>query len=44
MRTEFNAQVYDNAVLGVRVFARIASAMASRLRQTDKELSALEDH
>jgi SulP family sulfate permease len=44
MRTEFNAQVYNNAVLGVRVFARIASAMASRLRQTDKELSALEDH
>jgi SulP family sulfate permease len=44
LRTEFNQQVYDNAVLGVRVFARIASAMSSRLRQTDKELSALEDH
>jgi SulP family sulfate permease len=43
LRNEFNEQVYDNAVLGVRVFARIARAMSARLRQTDKELSLLED-
>jgi SulP family sulfate permease len=43
LRKEFNEQVYDNAVLGVRVFARIARAMSARLRQTDKELSLLED-
>jgi sulfate permease, SulP family len=42
-RTEFNEQVYNNAVLGVRVFARIASAISARLRQTDSELSALEE-
>jgi SulP family sulfate permease len=42
-RKEFNAQVYNNAVLGVRVFARIASAISNRLRQTDYELSALEE-
>lgn len=42
-RKEFNEQVYNNAVLGVRVFARIASAISARLRQTDSELSALEE-
>lgn len=42
-RKKFNIHVYDNAVLGVRVFARIASAMSFRLRQTDIELCALED-
>jgi SulP family sulfate permease len=43
-RKKFNLRVYDNAVLGARVFARIASAISTRLRQTDNELSALEDH
>jgi SulP family sulfate permease len=42
-RKEFNAQVYNDAVLGVRIFARIASAVSLRLRQTDSELCALED-
>ncbi len=43
-RKKFNLRVYDNAVLGARVFARIASAISARLRQADSELSALEDH
>ncbi|MDP3009648.1 MAG: SulP family inorganic anion transporter [Methylococcales bacterium] len=42
-RKKFNIRVYDNAVLGARVFARIASAISARLRQTDSELSALEE-
>lgn len=42
-RKEFNAQVYNDAVLGVRIFARIASAISARLRQTDSELSVLEE-
>lgn len=42
-RKEFNAQVYNDAVLGVRIFARIASAISLRLRQTDNELCAIED-
>ncbi|MDD2759408.1 MAG: cyclic nucleotide-binding domain-containing protein, partial [Methylomonas sp.] len=42
-RREFNARVYDDAVLGVRVFARVASAISERLRQTDRELSVLEE-
>jgi SulP family sulfate permease len=42
-RKEFNLRVYDNAVLGVRVFSRIASAISARLRETDRELSALEE-
>jgi sulfate permease, SulP family len=42
-RKKFNIRVYDNAVLGARVFARIASAISARLRQTDYELSALEE-
>ncbi|MSP27806.1 MAG: cyclic nucleotide-binding domain-containing protein [Methylococcales bacterium] len=42
-RKKFNIRVYDNAVLGARVFARIAKAISSRLRQTDSELSALEE-
>jgi SulP family sulfate permease len=42
-RKGFNLRVYDNAVLGVRVFARIASAMSARLRQTDRELCVLEE-
>jgi SulP family sulfate permease len=43
-RKSFNIYVYDNAVLGARVFARIASAVCFRLRETDTELCALEDH
>jgi SulP family sulfate permease len=42
-RKKFDLRVYDNAVLGARVFARLASALSLRLRQTDSELSALED-
>ena len=42
-RKEFNDQVYIDSVLGVRIFARIARAISLRLRQTDVELSALEE-
>ena len=42
-RREFNQQVYFDSILGVRVFARIARAISLRLRQTDRELSALEE-
>lgn len=42
-RKKFNAQVYNDSVLGVRIFARIARAISLRLRQTDIELSALEE-
>lgn len=42
-RKQFNIRVYDNAVLGARVFARIAKAISTRLREADSELSALED-
>lgn len=42
-RKKFDWQVYDNAVLGVKVFARIAKALSFRLRQTDIELCALEE-
>ena len=42
-RKEFNAEVYHDAVLGVRIFARIASAISARLRQTDSELCVIEE-
>jgi len=42
-RKEFNTHVYKDAVLGVRVFARIARAVSLHIRQTDTELRALED-
>lgn len=42
-RKEFNSHVYNDAVLGVRVFARIARAVSLRLRQTNIELRAIED-
>jgi SulP family sulfate permease len=42
-RKKFNDQVYIDSVLGVRIFARLARAMSLRLRQTDIELSALEE-
>lgn len=42
-RKEFNAQVYNDAILGVHIFARIANAVSMRLRQTDSELCAVEE-
>lgn len=42
-REEFDLQVYNNKALGERIFARIARAISLRLRQTDSELSALEE-
>ncbi len=42
-RETFNTHVYEDAVIGVRVFARIARAISLRLRQTDTELRAIED-
>lgn len=42
-RKEFNAWVPGHAELGVRIFARIAQAVSLHLRQTDKELRAIED-
>ncbi|WP_333874835.1 SLC26A/SulP transporter family protein [Methylobacter sp.] len=42
-RHEFDIQVHNNAVLGTRIFARIARAISLRLRQTDIELCSLED-
>lgn len=42
-RSRFNEKAMANAELGVKVFARLASAIAERLRQTDVELQALEE-
>jgi len=42
-RREFNIQVRSDAVLGTRVFARLARAVSLRLRQTDAELRTVED-
>ncbi len=42
-RREFNSRVFNDSVLGVRVFARIARAVSLHLRQTDSELRAIED-
>jgi sulfate permease, SulP family len=42
-RREFNTHVYNDAVLGVRVFARIARAISLHLRQTNSELRVIED-
>jgi len=42
-RAEFNKQVYNNPVMGVQVFARLALAVSLRLRQTDIELRGNED-
>ena len=42
-RNEFNDQVYKDAILGVKVFARLALAVSLRLRQTDIELRGSED-
>jgi len=42
-RSRFNDQSLADATLGVMVFARLAQAIAERLRQADSELQALED-
>ena len=42
-RTRFNEQSKSNPIFGVQVFARLAHAIALRLRQTDAELRALEE-
>jgi len=42
-RSRFNDKSRANAELGVKVFARLASAIAERLRKTDAELRALEE-
>ncbi|MCK9364653.1 MAG: SulP family inorganic anion transporter [Syntrophales bacterium] len=42
-RSSFNAQSHANPVFGVQVFARLALAIAKRLRHTDAELQVLEE-
>ncbi len=42
-RSLFNAQSRSDASLGVRVFARLALAIAARLRHTDAEVRVLEE-
>ncbi|MEX1273073.1 MAG: SulP family inorganic anion transporter [Gammaproteobacteria bacterium] len=42
-RATFNEHVQADAVLGVRVFSRLARAVSRRLRQTDAEMRAVED-
>jgi CRP-like cAMP-binding protein len=42
-RTRFNEQSKSNPVFGAQVFARLAHAIALRLRQTDAELRVLEE-
>lgn len=40
-RARFDAVCHSHPVLGVKIFARLARALALRLRQTDTELQAL---
>ena len=42
-RSRFNEQVQSDPAFGLHVFARLAAAIAERLRQTDSELRALEE-
>jgi SulP family sulfate permease len=42
-RSEFDEYVDSNAVVGVKVFSRLARAVSLRLRQTNIELRALEE-
>lgn len=42
-RARFNEKALANVTLGIKVFARLASATAEKLRQTDRELRALEE-
>jgi len=42
-RTLLNEQSRADASIGVRIFARLALAIAERLRQADAELRVLEE-
>jgi len=42
-RAKFNEKALANPTLGIKVFARLASAAAARLRLTDAELKSLEE-
>jgi SulP family sulfate permease len=42
-RARFNVQSRSDPTIGVQIFARLAHAIALRLRQTDAELRALEE-
>lgn len=42
-RSRFDEQARSNTFLGNKIFARIASAIAERLREADAELQALEE-
>ncbi len=42
-RDEFDTHVQANAIVGVRVFERLARAVSLRLRQTNAELRTIED-
>ncbi len=42
-RQEFDAQIQHHPLLGMQIFAQIAKAISLRLRQTDTELSVIED-
>ena len=42
-RSRFKACSHSDPVVGVRVFALLALAIANRLRHTDAELQALEE-
>ena len=42
-RSRFNERSYSDAAFGAQVFARLALAIAKRLRHTDAELQALEE-
>ncbi len=42
-REEFDKRVFKDAVLGTRVFERVARAVSLHLRHTDTEVRALED-
>lgn len=42
-RSHFDEKSGFNAALGVKVFARLSSAIAERLRRTDAELQVIEE-
>jgi SulP family sulfate permease len=42
-RDHFDTHVESDAAIGVQLFARLALAIAERLRQTDAELQVLEE-
>jgi SulP family sulfate permease len=42
-RREFNDHIHRDPILGTRVFARIANAISLRLRETNRELSVIEN-